>query len=77
MAATQVVNWIRAGNTWFNCSGGDIKQITLVGDNSGVAHMIYGGGDDYIRLNMGVSDAAAVTALNTALIPTDFTTNVL
>lgn len=71
---TATISFIRANNTWFNAN--EIQQITLVGDNSGVAHMIYGGGDDYLRLNMGGTDAAAITAINTLLDPIDLSTNV-
>lgn len=69
-----VGSFICVGTTWFNAN--EIREISLVGDDSGVAHMIYGGGDNHIVLNMGDDDAGATDALNTALDPVDFTTNV-
>jgi hypothetical protein len=76
MAVTPVASFIRLGNTWFNAS--EIKQISLVGDNTGNAHVIYGGGNDYLKLNFGASDSAATTAINTLLGgPADATSNLI
>jgi hypothetical protein len=69
MAATPVM-FIKAGTTYFNVN--EITQVVTRGD--GTADMYYSGGADRIRLNLGVSEAAAITALNTLLTPTDVTT---
>lgn len=62
--------FIRVGDTYFNAN--QIWQVVSQGD--GTARMYYTGGD-YITLNMGEDGDAAITALNSALNPVDFTTN--
>jgi D-hexose-6-phosphate mutarotase len=68
MTATPVA-FIKAGTTYFNVS--EIRQVVTRGD--GTADMYYSGGSDRIRLNLGATEAAAITALNTLLTPTDVT----
>ena len=65
MTVTPVAAFIKVGATWFNTE--EIRQIALVGDNTGNAHLVYGGGDDYLLMNFGSSDSAATTAINTML----------
>lgn len=69
MTATPVA-FIKAGTTYFNIN--EIRQVVTRGD--GTADMYYSGGTDRIRLNLGATEAAAITALNTLLTPTDVTT---
>jgi hypothetical protein len=39
--------------------------------------MYYGGGNNVVHLNMGVDNAAAVTAMNTLLAPVDVTSFII
>jgi hypothetical protein len=65
MSVTPVAPFVKVGATWFNTE--EIRQIALVGDNTGNAHLVYGGGDDYLLMNFGSSDSAAITAINAML----------
>lgn len=71
MTATPVM-FFKVGTTYFNAA--EIRQVVTRGD--GTADMYYSGGTDRIKLNLGSTEAAAITTLNTLLTPTDVTSYV-
>jgi hypothetical protein len=68
MTATPVM-FFKVGTTYFNAA--EIRQVVTRGD--GTADLYYSGGSDRVKLNLGATEAAAITALNILLTPTDVT----